>query len=277
VLLKKLFHNMHLQNQIAVITGASSGIGEATSFALAQAGSHVVLLARNTTKLQLIAEQIVASGGQASAYSIDITQAQIVAQIGQTIVQEIGIPDILINNAGSGQWKHTEDTPPNEAIDMMATPYFGAFNITHAFLPHMLKKKRGFIVNITSASAYFSMPGATTYTAARWAMRGFSEALRADLHNTGIRVMLVAPGKVNSPYFENNPNTENRIPKAATFKLLYPTLTPNQVASAIVKGILKNKREIIIPFFMKLTVWFARIFPRPINWIIIQTGPKRRG
>jgi len=266
---------MHIKNQIAVITGASSGIGEATAIALAQADAHVVLLARNATKLQLLAEKIVSSGGQASAYPVDLTNAQAVTQISNAIVQEIGIPDILINNAGSGQWKHTEDTTPQEAIDMMAAPYFAAFNITHALLPHMLKQKWGFIINITSASAYFAMPGATTYTTARWAMRGFNEALRADLHNTGIRVMLIAPGKVDTPYFKNNPNTENRIPTVATLKPFYNTLTPNQVASAIVKGILKNKREVIIPFSMKLTVWVARIFPRPIEWLIIKTGPKR--
>lgn len=266
---------MQIKNQIAVITGASSGIGKATAKALAQENALVILLARNEAKLQKVVEEIHASGDQASAYPVDITNAEAVAQIANAIIQEEGIPDILINNAGSGQWKHTEDTSPEEATAMIAAPYLGAFNITQAFLPHMLKQKRGFIVNVTSASAYFAMPGATTYTTARWAMRGFNESLRADLHHTGIRVMLVAPGKVDTPYFTNNPNTENRIPKVATVKPLYPTLTPEQVAKALIKGITKNKREIIIPFFMKLTVWFARFFPRPIEWLIIQTGPKR--
>ncbi|MBT3601489.1 MAG: SDR family NAD(P)-dependent oxidoreductase [Candidatus Latescibacteria bacterium] len=267
---------MHIKNQIAVITGASSGIGEATACALARAGAHVILLARNGNKLQLLAEQITASGGEVSIYPVDITDAKAVAQIGNAIVQEIGIPDILINNAGSGQWKHTEDTNPDEAVDMMAAPYFGAFNITHAFLPHMLKQNWGFIVNVTSTAAYFATAGATTYATARWAMRGFNASLRGDLHNTDIHVMLLAAGKVNSPYFENNPDSESRIPKVATLKPFFPILTPEQVAAAIIKGILKNKREIIIPFFMKLTIWFARIFPRPIEWLILQTGPKRK-
>ena len=232
---------MHIKNHIAIITGASSGIGEATACALAKAGAHVILLARNATKLHQLAEQIIASGSQASVYPVDITQAEDVAQVIHAVVHEIGIPDILINNAGSGQWKHTEDTSPAEAVDMMAAPYFGAFNITHACLPHMLKQNWGFIVNLTSTAAYFAVPGATTYTTARWAMRGFNEALRADLHNTDIRVMLMALGKVSSSYFENNPHSENRIPTIATLKPFYPTLTPEQVAAAIVKGILKNK------------------------------------
>ena len=266
---------MHIKNHIAIITGASSGIGEATAYALAKQGAHVVLLARNKQNLDRVEQKIIASGGKASAYPVDLTQAPAVTQIVNAIVQEVGVPDILINNAGSGQWKHTEETSSQEAIDMMATPYFAAFNITHACLPHMLKQNWGFIVNVTSTAAYFAVAGATTYTTARWAMRGFNEALRADLHSTDIRVMLMAPGKVNTPYFENNPNSENRVPKIATLKPFFPILTPEQVANAIVKGILKNKREVIIPFFMKLTVCLARIFPRPIEWLIIQTGVKR--
>lgn len=103
-------------------------------------------------------------------------------------------------------------------------------------------------------------------------MRGFSHALRADLHGTNIGVTLVVAGKVSSAYFENNPGTEERLPKIGR---LYPTLTPEQVAAAIVKAIQKNRREIIIPFSLYLTFQLHRFLPRLVESFVVRTGWQR--
>jgi len=266
---------MEINGKIVLVTGASSGIGEATAKAMAEEGAHAVLLARNETALLKVAESISSRGGKVSTYAVDISRADTVEKVARSIQDDVGLPDIIVNNAGAGQWKPTEQTLPGEAVEMMAVPYFGAFNITRAFLPEMLERRSGHIVNMTSASAYFPMPGSTAYTAARWAMRGFSESLRADLHGTGIHVTLIAPGKVDTPYFENNPGTERQIPKIATFTPLYPTLTAEQVAQAIVQAVRKNAKVVIIPFFLKITVLMARIWLRPVEWLLLATGPKR--
>jgi short-subunit dehydrogenase len=136
----------------------------------------------------------------------------------------------------------------------------------------MLRRNSGQIVNMTSPAAYMPWPGASAYTAARWAMRGFSGALRADLSGTGIGVTLVAPGRVDTAYFANNPGSEERIP---TIARIYGTLTPQQVGAAIAQAVEREQREVIVPFTLRLTIMLHNVLPGPIDWVLAKTGWKR--
>ena len=141
---------------------------------------------------------------------------------------------------------------------MMASPYFAAFFVTRAFLPDMLKRNSGYIINMTSAASRLAWPGATAYIAARWAMHGYTEALRADLNGTGIRVMLVSFAKVASSYWENNPGSEERLPKAQS---MMRVLTPEEAAAAIISGVRRNKCEVMAPFMLRIVFALNRFFP----------------
>jgi uncharacterized protein len=263
---------MKVQGSVALVTGASSGIGAATAKELARSGAQVLLLARSRDALERVAAEITASGGRARSYPVDLTNAAAVERVAQSIRSEVGPPHIIVNNAGAGRWLSTEETSPEEAAAAMASPYFAAFNITRAFFPEMLKRNTGHIVNVNSPASYFAWPGATGYGVARWAMRGFAEMLRADLHGTGLKVSLVTAAKVRTPYFENNPGTEERIPRVSK---MYPTLEPEEVAAAIVDAIEREKREVILPFLMSQTVFWHKLFPRMVEWLIFKTGHKR--
>jgi short-subunit dehydrogenase len=262
---------MEIKGNIVLITGASSGIGAATARAMAAQGGHVLLLARNETALKKVESEIAAQGGKAKTFPIDLSDLYAVDNVAKRIKEEIGIPDIIINNAGAGCWQYVEETTPSEAVEMMAVPYFAAFYITRAFISEMRNRNSGHILNITSVAAYFVWPGATAYTAARWAMRGFTKALQADLHGTGISVSLVAIGKVDSPYFDHNPDSEERIPKIGK---IYPVLTTEQVATSILRAVRENKKEVIIPFLHRLTVFFHSFFPGLVEGLLISTGWK---
>jgi len=172
---------MMINGKLVLVSGASSGIGAATAKAMASAGGRVVLLARRKEALDQVAVEITSAGRQAWIYSVDLADAEAVAAVAKQITEERGTPDIIINNAGAGRWLFVDETSPAEAVQMMAVPYFAAFNVTHAFLPATLRRNSGHIVNISSVGSRFVWPGATTYLAARWAVRGFTEALRADL------------------------------------------------------------------------------------------------
>ena len=185
-----------IKNSVVVVTGASSGMGAAIAKAMAKAGGRVALLARNKEDLDKVAAEIASAGSPARVYPVDLADAGAVAAVARRITQEMGAPDIIINNAGRGRWLFVDETSPDEAVQMMAVPYFAAFNVTHAFLPAMLKKNSGHIVNVSSVGSRFVWPGATAYLAARWAVRGFTEALRADLDGTGIGVTLYESGVV---------------------------------------------------------------------------------
>jgi NADP-dependent 3-hydroxy acid dehydrogenase YdfG len=128
---------------LAVVTGASSGIGAATATAMARKGAHVVLLARRENLLREVAHEITGQGGRAHSFAVDLTDAKATAEVAKRITDEIGIPDILVNDAGAGKWRFIDETTPEQAVEMMACPYFAAFNVTHAFLPAMLKRAAG--------------------------------------------------------------------------------------------------------------------------------------
>jgi short-subunit dehydrogenase len=244
---------MDPRGKTALITGASSGIGAATARALADAGARVLLLARRAAELEQVASSI--GAGAATTYAVDLSSASAVAQVAERIKADIGTPDIIVNNAGAGQWKFVDETSPQEAVQMMGVPYFAAFYVTHAFLSGMLRRNTGHIVNVSSVGSRFVWPGATAYIAARWAVRGFTES-----------------GVVQSPYWEHNPGSRERVPKMGK---LVPEVTPEAAARAIVRGIEREQKLVVVPFLMKLTYWQHALFPGVVQWLMTRTGYRR--
>jgi uncharacterized protein len=261
---------MNPRGKTALITGASSGIGEATARALADTGARVLLLARRAAELDRVASSI--STGAVMTYPVDLSIASAVARVAERINADVGSPDIIVNNAGAGQWRFVDETSPEEAVQMMAVPYFATYYVTHAFLPGMLRRNSGQIVNVSSVGSRFVWPGATAYIAARWAVRGFTEALRADLARTKIRVTLFESGVIQSPYWEHNPGSRERVPKMGK---LVPELTSEAAARAIVRGIEREQKLVVVPFMMKLTYWQHAVFPGVVQWLMTRTGYTR--
>src|SRR5688500_5761481 len=214
---------MRIDGSMVVITGASFGIGRATAKAMARAGARVVLLARSAAPLASLASEI---GDGAYPYAVDLADARAVDAVVPAILRDHGVPDIVVNCAGAGRWLSVEETTPDEAVQMMAAPYFAAFFVTRAFLPRMLQRGSGRFVNVGSPAARLTFPGATGYIAARWALQGFTEALRVDLRGTGLGVTSVIPGTVATTYFAHNPGVRERIPRITA---IGRTLTPEEV------------------------------------------------
>jgi short-subunit dehydrogenase len=263
---------VRIEGSTVLVTGASSGIGAATARALARRQASLVLLARTRAALEAVGADVVARGGRARAYAVDLAEAAAVERVARTISREVGTPDVLINCAGSGRWLFVEETAPAEAVRLMAAPYFAAFFVTRAFLPAMLERGSGHIVNVGSPGGRMVWPGATAYIAARWALHGFTAALRADLRGSGLRVTLVVPGKVQSSYFAHNPGAEARIPRLAR---LAPTLTPEQVAEAVVRGLERDQQEVVLPFTFRLLFALQAHFPRVVTWATCASGYRR--
>jgi short-subunit dehydrogenase len=262
---------MNIHGKSVLITGASSGIGAALARAVAGAGGRPLLLARREAELQQVADSLGPSS-DARVYPVDLSDPKAVDDVAERIKAQVGTPDVLVNNAGAGRWKFVDETSPEEAMQMMAVPYFAAFCITHAFLPTMIRRGSGHIVNVSSVASHFVWPGATAYTAARWAVRGFTEALRADLKGTGVGVTLFECGVVKTPYWEHNPGSRERVPKMGN---LVPELTPEQVASAIIRGIEHNRHYVVIPFLMRMTILQHAVAPALVQWLMTATGYRR--
>jgi short-subunit dehydrogenase len=265
---------MELRHRVVLVTGASSGIGAETAQVIGAKGNRVILLARRERLLRQVADQVRHSGGQADAFTVDLADAEAVDHVAAQIKAEIGIPDIIINNAGLGKWLTLAETTPEETQQMLALPFLAAVYMTRAFVKEMTVRGSGHIVNLTSDASFLPKGNALAYSAARYALRGFSEALRADLVDTGVSVSLAVFGKVASTYWENNPGSEERIPAPTPFM---PTLTTRQVADALIDLIENNRRIIIKPAVFKLLFWaFGRWPDRVARSMKRQAGCKRR-
>jgi len=263
---------MKIRGTLALITGASGGIGAATAREMAAAGAKVILLARTQSKLEAVADEIRSAGGQAYVYPCDLGDSNAVAASAERIKADVGVPDILINNAGAGRWLAVEETDPSEAISMMSAPYFAAFFATRAFVQDMVRRGSGRIANVNSPMAYLVIPGATGYAASRCALRGFNDSLRADLRGTGVGVTHLVFGEVTSDYFDNNPGSHERIPSISK---MIPVLSPEKTARYIVRAIQADKDQIVRPLMMKMILIFTRIMPGLSAWVNAKTGWQR--
>ena len=245
--------------RLVLVTGASSGIGAATAKRYGAAGAHVLLLARNAERLESVAEEIRSFGGTASPYPIDLGEAEAVAELAARITTEAGTPDVIVNNAGAGRWLSILDTTPDEARAMMEVPYLAAFYVSRAFLPAMVARRSGRIACISSPAAYLAWADACAYIAARHAMKGLAEAMRADLRGTGISVTLVVLGTVETPYWEHNPGSREHLPP--TNPRLIKTLTAEEAAEAIMNGTEAGRRAVVKPGIFRAVFAANALFP----------------
>jgi short-subunit dehydrogenase len=234
-----------MAQKLVLVTGASSGIGEATANAYAARGARLLLLARNLERLEGVAGAIRQQGGTVAAFAVDLSDGGAVTETAARILREAGAPDILINNAGIGRWLPFLQTTLEEARAMIEVPYLAAFYLTRTLLPQMLARGSGAIANVGSPASYLAWRNACAYIAARHAVLGFTEALRADLAGTGLSVTMVVLGTVETPYWEHNPGSRENLPKVDP--RLVPTLTAEEAAAAIVEGVDKRRRTVVKP------------------------------
>jgi 3-oxoacyl-[acyl-carrier protein] reductase len=192
-----------LQNHIAVVTGAASGIGRAIALGYAREGAQVALLDLNETAAAEAAQEIRRSGGQAESFRLDVTNREDCIAIARRIAEEVGPVSILVNNAGIA--RRNGMTGAAEAVisdweDIIAINLTGVFNVTHAFL-EPLRAGKGRIVNIGSIQSFVHVrtPSSPAYTASKHGVLGFTKALAAELGKDGVRVNAIGPGFIETP------------------------------------------------------------------------------
>ena len=263
---------MDLAGKTVLITGASQGLGAATARVMAARGAEVLLLARGEEKLRGVATEIEAAGGRTRVYPVDLADLHAVVATTEAIKAEGTIPDVIVNNAGIGRWLFIEETSLEEMQADMAVPFFAAFAVTKAFIAEMADRRSGNVCNINGPGAWFPWPSSVAYASARWALRGFSMALRVDMRGTGVTVTDVVMTKISSSYWENNPGTDERIP---WIDRLIPTLTPERAAEVVARAVERERREATAPLLYTVFHHFGRFFPRLVHWTIYRGGAKR--
>ncbi len=263
---------MKLAGRTALVTGASSGIGAAVARELVRRGAQPILVARGADKLEELASELRDAGGTVKVEPCDLSDDVEIGRLAERLLVGDGTPDVLINNAGAGIWRATWETDAGYGEKAMRLPYLAAYELTRLLIPAMMERGSGWVLNMTSAAGYLTIPGATAYGVARWAMRAFSYQLEAELRGSGVGVTLLAPFEVDSPYFDNNPGSRERIPKIAA---LVGDMTPADVAREATDSIERERRERIVPWRGR---WIYRLTPPPLmRRLVALTGWKPSG
>ena len=254
---------------LAIVTGASSGIGAATAVRLGSEGWNVVLVARREPELAAIAERVRTAGGHAVVEAADASDGAAAEAIVDRTVADLGVPDAVIHCAGAGAWRFLEETSAAELAAMMTAPYHAAAVVDRAVLPHLLVAGRGVLIHVNSPACGVPWPGATGYTAARWALRGLHEALRADLAGTGVETCHVVFGEVASPYFDVNEGARETLPGIAR---LIPVLTTEACARVLTGLVRRPRPQVVRPFMLWLFWVTAKVAPGLVRWLLVRTG-----
>jgi len=206
--------NVDLSDRVVAVTGASSGIGEATALACAGAGAAVALAARRSDRIEALAERIVGEGGRAIAVQTDVgeeSQAQVFVQRTHA---ELGRLDVLVNNAGVMLLGPIEGAPTEEWRQMIHANVFGVLYCTHAALPLMREQGSGHIVNVSSVAGRVARQGSGVYNLTKFGVGAFSESLRQEAVPIGVRVTLIEPGAVATELAgHNRPEVREQIAK----------------------------------------------------------------
>ena len=253
---------MNFKNKVVVITGASSGIGEAAAEQFAKKGANIVLVARRKDKLEEVERKLSKYSTKILVQVCDVSDKEQVKLMSEKVIETFSKIDVLVNNAGFVIYGKVEELSIEDIESQMKTNYFGTINCTKYFLPHFLKQNSGHMVNVASVGRSFGVPGIASYCATKYAMLGFSEGLHHELHGTNVGVTVVSPIMVRTNLFDH-PSFKNFTKYATGI-----SLSADTVAKAIIKASNSSRLEIVVPSFVRIGIWFKQTFPFLINPII---------
>ena len=250
---------------VILVTGASSGIGEAVARLFARQGYRVSLGARRLERLQAVAQGIESDGGQSIAVQSDLTRFEDIQRLISKTLDQFGQIDVLLNNAGFGRLKWLEDLDPMEDIQaQLQINLIATILVAREVLPHMIQRGSGHIINIGSLGGFVVTPTYTVYSASKFGVRGFTEALRREVGVYHVNVSGIYPGAVNTE-FKQHAGIKRKTGQTTPESL---RLEPEEVARAVLSVVRRPRRELIIPWQMRLTVWMNILFPGIVDWII---------
>jgi short-subunit dehydrogenase len=255
-----------LKGKVVLITGASSGFGEDAARLFAMEGCRVVLAARRLDRLQALAAEIQNQGGEAIAIPVDVNEPAEIELMVQTALDLYGGIDILFNNAGFGSVDWFEKLDPERSIEtIIRVNLIGTMLVTRAILPHMLKRRRGHIINMSSVAGLISPPLITTYSAGKYGVRAFTDALRREVAPFGVKVSGIYPGPATTEFGKKLKRTKSR---ETIKKLRYPRLTSEYVARRVVDVAKRPVRSLVIPWWFRIITGFDTLFPVVVDWIL---------
>jgi short-subunit dehydrogenase len=266
-----MFGNSHAAPgaRVVIITGGSSGIGRCTAALFSRNGWRVGLIARGAAGLESARSELARPGGVVAVAAADVADAAALEDAAARLANRLGPCDVWINGAGNGVFGRFLSVPAEEFCRVTEVTYLGTVNGTRTALRQMLPRDAGAIVNVCSGIAFHGMPLLSSYSGAKHAVRGFTDAIRAELRQDGarVRIGIVFPPAVNTPFFSHAVSHMDRPPRP-----MRPVYQPEPVADAIFRVATGRRREITVGSVTMLFGLASALFPRLIERAIYQLG-----
>jgi uncharacterized protein len=253
---------MELAGQVVVVTGASMGIGEAIAKAFAQQGASVVLLSRDTARAEA-ARMRLAFPDRTVAFSCDVRNSEEIDRVLALTLHHFKRVDVWVNNAGHGLLDSVAQMEMPACHDMFETNFFGAVSAMQAVIPVMQRQGGGTIINISSVAGHVPLPFHAAYSATKFALNAIGKAASVELKKDRIHVLTVCPGYVATGFAENAvQGRESKKVRPGSIR----GITAERVARATLRGYLRKKREVIVPWSMHVPTKLYQLFPAVAEW-----------
>ena len=255
-----------LKGKVILITGASSGFGEDAARLFAKEGCKLVLAARRMDRLQALAASIQDMGGYAMAIPVDVTECADIENLVQSTLDLYGQIDILFNNAGFGRLDWLEHLDPERDIEtQVQVNLTGLILTTRAVLPHMLERGQGHIINMSSVAGLIAAPLYSVYSATKYGVRAFTDALRREVSPFGIRVTGIYPGPAETEFglHTGSNSTKRSLNRLSSFRM-----TSDYVARRVVGITQHPRRSLVIPWWYNLVIGFDTLFPAVVDELL---------
>ncbi len=247
-----------IRGKVAIVTGATGGIGTEIARSLARHGARLVLSGRNSAALATLAAELQRSGAEAVSIASDVTDPAAVERLVAEATAALGGIDIIVCNAGIYVRGAVKDLPLESIRQCMETNYYGAVHLIRAVLPGMLARGSGHIVAVSSVDGKKGLIPDAAYAASKYALTGFMDVLRQELHGTGVYASTIFPERVDTPMIDN-----------LALPLMSRRLPPSAVAGAVIKAIRQRRREIILSFAgPKFLIVASSIWPALGDWLV---------
>ncbi len=253
-----------LRDGVAVVTGAASGIGAALAVALAGRGCNLALADVNAAGLQGVASRARSGGVKVTEHSLDVADEGAIAALPEAVLNEHRRVTVLINNVGVALGGTFEQVPAVDFEWLFAINFWGVVHMTRAFLPVLRREEAAHIVNLSSVFGIVAPPGQVAYSASKFAVRGFSEALRHELEGSSVGVSVVYPGGVRTAVDTSARRTGLTKAEAdaqMSFSAKLQQLAPEAAAERIIRGILRRENRVLVGRDARQIAAIQRVFP----------------